>query len=76
MIILTQDGMNLVEAISLSIREGQIDAVTSDGTLFSRVANYPDRRIAKAALENAFKAFDGGAKAFRFPEFKGQAKSE
>ena len=76
MIIFTQDGMNLVEAISLSIREGQIDAVTSDGTLFSRVANYPDRRIAKAALENAFKAFDGGAKAFRFPEFKGQAKSE
>ncbi|MCH5195092.1 MAG: hypothetical protein J1F28_00175 [Oscillospiraceae bacterium] len=76
MIILTQDGMNMVNAISLSIREGQIDAVTSDGTLFSRVANYPDRRIAKAALENAFKAFDGGAKAFRFPEFKGQAKSE
>ena len=76
MIILTQDGMNMVNAISLSIREGQIDAVTSDGTLFSRVANYPDRRIAKAALENAFKAFEGGAKAFRFPEFKGQAKSE
>lgn len=76
MIILTQDGMNMVNAVSLSIREGQIDAVTSDGTLFSRVANYPDRRIAKAALENAFKAFDGGAKAFRFPEFKGQAKSE
>ena len=76
MIILTQDGMNMVDAVSLSIREGQIDAVTSDGTLFSRVANYPDRRIAKAALENAFKAFEGGAKAFKFPEFKGQAKSE
>lgn len=73
MIILTQDGMNIVNAVSLSIREGQIDAVTSNGTTFSRVANYPDRRIAKAALENAFKAFEGGAKAFRFPEYKGQA---
>ncbi|MCH5204898.1 MAG: hypothetical protein J1F03_09110 [Oscillospiraceae bacterium] len=73
MIIFTQDGMNLINAISLSVKEGQIEAITSDGTIFSRVASYPDRRVAKAALENAFKAFEGGAKAFRFPEYKGQS---